>query len=308
LKRHKDIAAALQMITEEILLKIINHIYKSTKLDNLVISGGVGLNSVFNGKIISNTPFKNIWIPPDPGDGGTSIGATIYTYNTLLDNKRNYVLKNPYLGPSFSNDEIKHFLDDNNIEYSEFENEEILVKTIAKSIYENKIVGWFQEGMEWGPRALGARSILANPCNPDMKDILNNKVKHREGFRPFAPIVCRDDADKFFICDKPIPDSTDFMIHVYNVKNTYLNRIPSAVHVDKSARLQTIKKDQNLLLYNLIKEFGKLSGIPILINTSFNVRGEPIVCSPFDAYSCMMGTGIDILIIGRNIIHKEENF
>src|SRR3989338_4323849 len=162
-----------------------------------------------------------------------------------------------------------------------------------KLIYDNNVVGWFQEGMEWGPRALGARSILSNPCNLKMKEILNLKVKHREKFRPFAPVVCEDDALKYFDCDIPVPEPTDFMLMVYPIRKEWQNKIPAVTHVDGSGRLQTIRKHQNPLYYSLIKEFGKLSGIPILINTSFNIRGEPIVCTPYDAYKCMMGTGID---------------
>ncbi len=161
--------------------------------------------------------------------------------------------------------------------------------------------------MEWGPRALGCRSILANPCNQKAKDLLNSKVKHREKFRPFAPVVCEDDALTYFDCDKPIPEPTDFMLKVYPIKKKWHNKIPSVTHVDGSGRLQTIRRNQNSLYYDVIKEFGKLSGIPILINTSFNIRGEPIVCTPYDAYKCMMGTGIDCLIMDNFLIKREEN-
>ncbi|MFH0867684.1 MAG: carbamoyltransferase C-terminal domain-containing protein, partial [Candidatus Woesearchaeota archaeon] len=275
--------------------------------DNIVLAGGVALNSVYNGKILRNTGFKNIWSQPDPGDGGTSIGAAAYIYYTLLNNRRNYVFRNAYLGPKFSDNDIKFFLEKNKIKYSEFENEDDLVKTTAKLIYDNNVVGWFQLGMEWGPRALGARSILSNPCNPQMQEILNQKVKHREKFRPFAPVVCEDDALKYFDCDVPIPEPTDFMLMVYPIKKEWQNKIPSVTHVDGSGRLQTIRKHQNQLYYDLIKEFGRLSGIPILINTSFNIRGEPIVCTPYDAYKCMMGTGIDHLVIGKFLIKRADN-
>jgi carbamoyltransferase len=306
-QRHKDIAAALQLITEEALIKILNHVHIATKCNNIVLGGGVALNSVFNGKILRNTPFKNIWAQPDPGDGGTSIGAASYIYHALLGNKRGYVLKNAYLGPKFSAQEIKLFLDKNKIKHSEFNGDEDLIKTIAKLIYDNNVVGWFQLGMEWGPRALGARSILSNPCNPKMQEILNLKVKHREKFRPFAPVVCEDDALKYFECDTPIPEPTDFMLMVYPIKKEFHNKIPAVTHIDGSGRLQTIRRTQNYLYYDLIKEFGKLSGIPILINTSFNIRGEPIVCTPHDAYKCMMGTGIDYLAMDKFLIKREDN-
>lgn len=307
MQRHKDIAAALQLITEEVIIKILNHSYKSTNCKNLVISGGVGLNSVINGKILKNTPFKNIWIQPDPGDGGTSIGAAVFIYNTIFGNKRTHELDDAYLGPEFSKEEIKKFLKENNIKYYEFKGEKELIKETVKLIYSNKVVGWFHGRMEWGPRALGARSILSNPCNPEMKEILNLKVKHRERFRPYAPVVCVDDAFEYFDCDKPIPLPTDFMLMVYPIKKKYHKKIPAVTHVDGSGRLQTIRKEQNLLYYNLIKEFGKLSGTPILINTSFNIRGEPIVCTPYDAYKCMMGTGIDYLIMDKFLIKREDN-
>ena len=306
-ERHKDIAAALQMILEDVVFKILNHVHKETKQNNLVISGGVALNSVMNGKILKNTKFKKIWAQPDPGDGGTSLTVAIYAYNTILKHKRKYLLDNPYLGPNYSREDIKKFLDENNIKYNEFEDDKEMIRIVTKLISENNVVGWFQLGMEWGPRALGARSILSNPCNPEMQEILNIKVKHREKFRPFAPVVCEDAAMKYFDCDKPIPLPTDFMLMVYPIKKKWRKKIPAVTHVDGSGRLQTIRIFQNQRYYDLIKEFGKLTGVPILINTSFNIRGEPIVCSPFDAYKCMMGTGIDYLIIDKFIIKRENN-
>lgn len=306
-QRHKDIAAALQIMLEEVMTKILKYIYKVTKCSNIVLAGGVALNSVYNGKILKNTPFKRIWIQPDAGDGGTSIGAASYIYNTILNHKRKYVLKDAYLGPEFSANEIKKILGDNKINYSKFKDWRKLIKNTAKLIFENNVVGWFQGRMEWGPRALGARSILSNPLNPEMKEILNLKVKHREKFRPFAPVVCEEDALKYFDCDKPIPEAADFMLMVYPIKEQWQKKIPAVTHVDGSGRLQTIRRHQNPLYYGLIKEFGRLSGIPILINTSFNIRGEPIVCTPYDAYKCMMGTGIDYLIMDRFLIKRDDN-
>jgi carbamoyltransferase len=306
-QRHKDIAAALQIVTEEVMTKMLNHIHKVTKSDNLVLAGGVGLNSVYNGKILKNTPFKKIWIQPDSGDGGTSMGAALYAYNTILSNKRVFVLKEAYLGPEFSKQEIKTFLEENNVKYSQFKSSQDLVLKTAKLINKNNVIGWFQGRMEWGPRALGARSILSNPANKKMQEILNLKVKHREKFRPFAPVVCEDDAQKYFECDRPIPEATDYMLMVYPVRKEYQKRIPAVTHVDGSGRLQTIRRKQNPLYYDLVKESGKLSGIPILINTSFNIRGEPIVCTPEDAFRCMMGTGIDFLVIGNFLVKREEN-
>ncbi len=306
-QRHKDIAAAAQLITEEIMTKILNFVQKETKLDDIVIAGGVALNSVYNGKILRKTNFKRIWIQPNATDGGTSIGVVSYIYNSILNHKRNYSMTDAYLGPGFSNYEIKKFLDENKIKYVEFRNDKDLADSTAELIFNNNVVGWFQGRMEWGPRALGARSILSNPCNPKMQEILNLKVKHREKFRPFAPVVCEDDALRYFDCDNPIPEPTDYMLMVYPIRKEYHQKIPAVTHVDGSGRLQTIRRSQNPLYYDLIKEFGKLSGIPILINTSFNIRGEPIVCTPYDAYKCMMGTGIDCLMMGRFLIRREDN-
>ncbi len=646
--RHKDIAAALQLVTEDVMTKMLNHIHKEIRINNLVLAGGVALNSVYNGKILRNTPFKKIWIQPDPGDGGTSIGAAAYVYFTILGNRRDFELKNAYLGPEYNDEETLQFLESRKINYTKFKDSNVLIKEVAKLIYNNNVVGWFSGRMEWGPRALGARSILSNACNPQMKEILNLKVKHREcyddkteiltedgwklfnelsgkekvatlnpqgdeliyqqikkkteyeysgkmiqfknkridllvtpehriwakkitnhskgsshlrnfdfenainllgkehiqrkamdiwkgieveqfylptinkrkfshlfqnekismdlwleflgyylsegcccynkghyyilisqskkskhykeieaclhkmpckwhynnisfrtsnkqlyeylkqfgkakdkfiprellslserqlnilfdalmcgdgtyrpkqykyttvskrladdvqelglklgysiitskeilanpkhndtyyvrlnksskiswikknqtnlidykgkvycvtvpkhnilcvkrgekiifsgnSFRPFAPVVCENDALKYFDCDTPIPKPTDFMLMVYPIKKKFQSRIPAVTHVDGSGRLQTIRRKDNPLYYDLIKEFGKLSKIPILINTSFNIRGEPIVCSPADAYKCMMGTGIDYLVIGNYLVKREDN-
>ena len=306
-QRHKDIAAALQMMLEDVMIKILRHVYVVTKCDDLVMSGGVGLNSVFNGKILRSTPFKKIWMQPNASDGGTSIGAASYVYHTLMRKPRNFVQRDAYLGPGYSYEYIKHYLDDTGVKYVEFKNERELIDRTAKLLYENKVVGWFQGRMEWGPRALGNRSILANPCNPKAQELLNAKVKHREKFRPFAPVVCEDDALKYFDCDNPIPEPTDYMLMVYPIFDKWHKTIPSVTHVDGSGRLQTINRTQNTLYYDLIKTFGKLSGVPILINTSYNIRGEPIVCTPYDAYKCMMGTGIDCLVIGTFLIRRKDN-
>lgn len=648
-QKHKDIAASLQKFTEEVLFKMLNHLYKETGCKNLCMAGGVALNSVANGKIMKNTPFEDIYIIPAAGDGGTSVGAAAYIYHSLLGYKRNYVMSNAYFGPEFSSEEIKEYLDKNKIKYSVFENERELIKKTAEMVYKNNVVGWFQKRMEFGPRALGGRSILANPCNPKMQDILNLKVKHREcydektqiltkegwklfkelkgneevatlnpktneleyqrierkteykyndrmihfknkridlvvtpnhniwtkilknhnkghsykqkfefekainllgkeniqikaisrwkgkeekyfilpkikkskydprkqinkipmnlwleflgyylsegsftyhgghygvyvsqrkkskhyerikkcleklkfckwnynnmsfrtfdkqfyeylkqfgkakdkfipgellqlserqlkilfnalmcgdgtyrpkqykyttvskkladnvqeigiklgysvttskeelnnprhndtyyvrlnkgskiswikknqsslvdykgkvycvavakyhllcvkrnekivfsgnSFRPFAPVVCVEDAKDYFECNKTIPIPTDFMLMVYPIKKDKQKLIPAVTHVDGSGRLQTIRAEQNPLYYGIIKEFGKLSKVPILVNTSFNIRGEPIVCTPENAYRCMMGTGIDCLVMDKFLIKREDN-
>jgi carbamoyltransferase len=306
-QRHKDIAAAVQLITEDVITKILCHVHKETKLSSVVLAGGVALNSVYNGKIIRTTPFKHVWIQPNASDGGTSIGVASYIYHTLLGHKRNYVQDNAYLGPSFPEHTLKPFLDSSGIRYTTFSSDKELLDQTAALLHNNNVIGWFHLGMEWGPRALGARSILANPMNPKAKELLNEKVKHREKFRPFAPVVCADDAEKYFSVDHPLPEPTDYMLMVYPIFQKWHHKIPSVTHADGSGRLQTVHRHQNPLYYDLIKRFGKISGIPILINTSFNIRGEPIVCSPQDAYRCMMGTGIDYLVLGRFLIKRDDN-
>jgi carbamoyltransferase len=306
-QRHKDIAAANQMISEDIALHILNNLQKETKSKNICIAGGCALNSVLNGKILSNTKFENIYMQPAAGDGGTSIGAAYYAYNSVLGHKRNYIQKTAYWGPEFTNAQIELFLKRKGAKFSKFKNKKDKIETTAKILNDSNVIGWFQGRMEWGPRALGSRSILANPCNPDMQNIVNLKVKHREKFRPFAPVVCEDDANKYFNCDTPIPKPTDFMLMVYPVRKQYHKKIPSVTHVDGSGRLQTIRHEDNPDYYDVIKAFGKLSKIPILINTSFNIRGEPIVMTPEHAYRCMMGTGIDYLVIGDYLIKRADN-
>jgi carbamoyltransferase len=297
----------VQLVYEEAMTAILRHVHKQTGCDDLVIAGGCALNSVYNGKILANTPFKRLWIHPDGGDGGTSIGAAAYAYHSILHKPRKHLFTSAYLGPSYTASEIATFLRKNKIKHRVCKNDKELVATTAKLLAEDNVIGWFQDRMEWGPRALGARSILSNPCNPMMQEILNVKVKHREKFRPFAPVVCVEDAPRYFVCDEPIPEPTDYMLMVYPVRKEYRKTIPAVTHVDGSGRLQTVRRFQNPRYYDVIKAFGEHTGTPILINTSFNIRGEPIVCSPKDAYKCMMGTGIDYLVMDRYIIRREDN-
>lgn len=305
--RFENVAASLQKITEEIILKMLNHLHEKTKISNLCMAGGVALNSVANGKILKNTPFKDIYIQPASSDAGTAVGAACYVYNSILGNARNYVMSSADLGPSYSTEQIKKFLEENNIVHKEFKDDNELIKVTAYLIKKGYIISWFQGRMEWGPRALGNRSILSDATNPKMRDILNLKVKHREPFRPFAPVVTVEDTKKYFECDNPVPMPADFMLVVYPIKKEKQKIIPAVTHVDGSGRLQTIRREQNQRYYDLIREFEKISSVPILINTSFNIRGEPIVCTPKDAYRCMMGTGIDYLIIDKFIVAREDN-
>ncbi len=302
--RHQDIAAALQLITEEVVFKILSDLYENYQCENVVLAGGVALNSVLNGKILSQTKFKNIWIQPNASDGGTSLGAALFVYYQVLDNKDRQPMTSAYLGPEYPDLEIKKFLDQNQIKYHEFADKKELVQKTAQLIFGNKVVGWFQGQEEWGPRALGARSILANPLNVEMKDILNLKVKHRESFRPFAPAICCENVKEYFELDEALFDLAEYMLVVCPIKKEWQARIPAVCHVDGTARLQIVRKENNQLYYNLIKEFGRISGVPILVNTSFNVNREPIVSSPKDAYLCFLNTEIDYLVLGNFLIKK----
>jgi len=302
-QQHKDMAASVQKITEEAIFKMLNHVYKETKLKNLCMAGGVALNTVANGKIPKETPFENIYIQPAASDAGGCVGVASYIYHTILGKKRDYVMDSLYLGPRYSTDYVRDFLKKKKIQHTEFKDDTELITKTAQLIAEDNVIGWFQGRMEWGPRALGSRSILSNATNPEMQAILNLKVKHREKFRPFAPVVTLEDSNTYFENDRPVP----FMLFVFPVKEDKRSMIPSVVHVDGSGRLQTITKEQNARYYGVIKEFEKLKGVPILVNTSFNIRGEPIVCKPEEAYRCMMGTGIDYLVMGRFLIARKNN-
>lgn len=299
---HMDLAASLQKLTEETMLKIAKHVKRETGQKNLCMAGGVALNVVANKLILEQAGFERIFVQPASSDAGGALGVAMYIYNSILDNPRTFVMTNAYLGPGFSTDEIRRFLEKEKIPFREYETDEKLLQRTAELIYANNIIGWFQGRMEYGPRALGSRSILANPTNPEMKDILNNRVKHREDFRPFAPVTVEEEAEDYFNIRQPDP----FMVMLCDVKKGKEKLIPSVTHVDGTARLQTTTEADNKRYYNLIKTFKKLSGVPVLINTSFNVRGEPIVCTPRDAYRCFAGTGIDYLVMDRFIIAKSE--
>ena len=300
---HYDIAASAQLVLEDILLKMVNHVHKKTGMPNLCFGGGVALNGVANYRILKEGPFQNLHIPPSPGDGGSAVGCAQYLYYCHDKNKRmmednvERIKNNIFVGPSHSNDEIKSFLDINKIDYKFLETNSLL-QTVAKLIVEGNVVGWYQGKMEWGPRALGNRSIIADPRNAKMKDILNEKIKHRESFRPFAPCILEEYTSEYFDVDVSSP----YMLLVAPVKKP--EKIPAVTHVDGTARLQTVSKDINLLFYNLITEFYKITGVPVLINTSMNVRGEPIVDTPEQAYNMIVKTDMDYIVMGDYIIKK----
>ena len=304
-QRHKDIAATLQKITEDIYFKMANHLYSLTKSENLCIAGGVALNSVANGKLYDETPFKNIFVQPASGDSGGAMGAALFVWHQIHNNKRkrDSELQHAYLGPNFSENEIQNFLRTKKISYKKFPRKELL-KTVAKLISQDKIVGWFQGRMEWGPRALGNRSILASPINPKMRDIVNDKIKHREDFRPFAGTVLQEDVHKYFEVPEKNHESP-FMLFVFKVKPEAHKSIPAIIHVDGTCRVQTVSRQQNELYYDLIKEFKKLTGTSVVLNTSFNLAGESIVCTPKEAYEDFVKTPMDYLVLGNYLISKQ---
>ena len=321
---HMDIAASIQAVTEEIVIRLTKNIANEYKIKNLCLAGGVALNCVANGKILRDKIFENLWIQPAAGDAGGSLGAALaYWFHELKKPRVKFYdqMKGAYLGPKFSDDYIEKSLKKLKGKYSKKTSDEISLM-VAKELSNSKIVGWFQGRMEFGPRALGGRSIIADPRSEKMQRELNLKIKFRESFRPFAPSVLREELSNWFElnCDSPYmllvsdikknkqiamskEDSKLFGIDKLNIKRS---SIPAITHVDYSARIQTVHKETNIKYYNLLKEFNRITGCPILVNTSFNVRGEPIVCSIEDAFNCFMGTNLDILVIENFILFKKD--
>ena len=301
---HFDIGASAQKVLEDILLKMVEHVYEKTKSKNLCLGGGVALNGVANYRILKESSFQNIHIPPSPGDAGSAVGAAQYLYYSyhkqdrkVIDDTTKRVIENVYVGPSYSSNDIKKFLDGKNVKYEIFDDEQ-LVKNCAKLIAEGNVVGWYQGKMEWGPRALGNRSILADPRKKEMKDILNEKIKHRESFRPFAPSILEEFTSEYFDMNIPSP----YMLMVSPIKKP--EKIPAVTHVDGTGRLQTVSKNSNPLYYKLINEFYNLTGIPVVINTSMNVKGEPIVNTPEQAYNMLSKTDMDCVFLKNFLVKK----
>ena len=321
---HMDIAASIQAVTEEIVLKISQSIASEYKIKNLCLAGGVALNCVANGKILKNKIFDNIWIQPAAGDAGGSLGAALAYWHKELGQPRDIFkdqMKGSYLGPSFNEEEIETELKLLKANYKKI-NSENLIEIIANELSKEKTIGWFQGKMEFGPRALGGRSIIADPRSEKMQKELNLKVKFRESFRPFAPSILIEDVSDWFDLKNESPymllvadvkkelqiqmskeDQTLFGIDKLNIKRS---SIPAVTHVDYSARIQTVHKETNPRYHNLLKKFKEITGCPVLVNTSFNVRGEPIVCSIKDAFNCFMGTNLDILVCENFILYKND--
>ena len=327
---YMDVAASIQLVLEEIILKICKHIKAEYKISNLCLAGGVALNCVINGKIEKEKVFENVWIQPAAGDAGGALGSALYLWNSLTFNEDSKIqkqnidtMKGSYLGPSYSNDEVKVMLDRMNATYQYME-EENLMDFVAKQISEQKIFGWFQGKMEFGPRALGNRSIIADPTSSLMQKNLNLKIKFRESFRPFAPAILEEEVQNWFKlnCKSPymlmvseiladkrikpsIPEENLNGIEKLNVKRSI---VPAITHVDYSARIQTVNKKDNNLFYKLIKKFYEIKNVPILVNTSFNVKDEPIVNTIEDAYRCFLITDLDFLVCGNYVLDKKKQY
>ena len=329
-QREMDLARSVQEVTEEAMLRMARHVHKETGERNLCLAGGVALNCVANGRLLREGPFDHLWIQPAAGDAGGALGAALSAWYQYLDKPRDVSrvcrgrmdgMKASYLGPEFSATEIAGFLDSQGAKYRRVPTDE-MVRWSAKQLAAEKVVGWFQGRMEFGPRALGARSILGDPRSQKMQSMMNLKIKYRESFRPFAPSVLREAVSDFFEMDVDSP----YMLLVAPVQpeirrrmsadqdrlfgidklNVPRSTIPAVTHVDYSARVQTVHRDENGAYYDLIAEFGKLTGCPVVVNTSFNVRGEPIVCTPEDAYKCFMRTEMDVLVLGDFVLEKQD--
>lgn len=325
-QHYMDVARSLQEVTEDIVLGMAQHVKKETGKNYLTLAGGVALNCVANGKLLRSGMFDDIWIQPAAGDAGGAIGSAFAVWHDYLKNERtsdnkNDKMKGSYFGPSFSDEEIKKYLDKNKISYKKLDSDSI-AKEVARIISKGDVVGRFEGRMEFGPRALGSRSILGDSRLPETQKKMNLKIKFRESFRPFAPTVLEEDVSEYFDLDRPSP----YMLLVADVEKSKLKKltnndskagglqklhvnrseIPAVTHVDNSARVQTVNKDTNLAYHSIISEFKKISGCSVVVNTSFNVRGEPIVCTPEDAYACFMRTNMDYLAIGNFLLDKKN--
>ncbi len=300
-QHHMDLAASLQKVHEEAVLHLTDYLHRVSGEENICLTGGVAYNSVANGRIESESKFKNVYTPPCVGDSGAAIGAGLYIYHHLLDRPRKTVLDNAYFGTSYNDDEILAFLKTCKVR---FRKEENIAKTTAKLLSEGNIMGWFQGKMEFGPRALGGRSILADPRRAEMKDLVNKYVKRREEFRPFAPSVLEEEVYNFF----DAPCLSPFMTSVCNVHKDKRELIPAVTHFDGTARIQSVSKKTNPIYWDMINEFKTLTDIPVVLNTSFNVRDEPVVCSPLDAVACFYSSGMDYLAIGSYLVAKDKDF
>jgi carbamoyltransferase len=297
-QRDMDLAFAVQQRFEDAFFHLLNQLHTQVPLEDLAMAGGCALNSVANGKLFDRTPFRRTYIQPAAGDEGLAIGAALHTYHSVLKQPRRHQLKNSYLGPEFSESHIQSALQSAGLQYRKLDRAALL-DTVAEQIAQGNVIGWFQGRMEWGPRALGNRSIVAHPGLPNMKDVLNARIKHREWFRPFAPSIMADHQHEYFENDHPSP----FMLHVYKIRPEKRKELTAVNHVDDTGRLQTVTREENPMYYDLIAAFHRKTGIPVILNTSFN-ENEPIVCTPEEAIDCFRRTRMDVLAIGPFLVVK----
>jgi carbamoyltransferase len=303
---YADIAASIQKVTEETLLMMANAAYKETGLKRLCLAGGVALNSVANGRILKETPFEEIYVQPAAGDGGGAIGAALFAYHSVLGKPRKFVMDHAYWGEEHSAGDIEKFLRNAGIRYQRFENEETLLDRTVDQLQDGKVIGWSQGRFEWGPRALGNRSIIADPRRADMKDIVNTKIKFREPYRPFAPSVLVEKTEEFFkLCGAAKQYPARFMLYVVDVREDKRDIVPAITHVDGTGRLQTVDEQSAPRYYRLIERFGEATGVPIILNTSFNLRGEPIVNTPREAFTTFSRSEMDVLVLDNYLIEKD---
>lgn len=305
---YADIAASVQKVTEDVLLKIAKSLYERTGKKNLVMAGGVALNSVANYRLLTETPFENLYIQPAAGDDGGALGAALWAHHILFKQPRKFVMRSAYWGKEYSPDEIKTFLDSKSIAYKSFKNDDDLLEECAQMIANGRVISLYQGRFEWGPRALGNRSIMADPRRDEMKEVVNVKIKFREPFRPFAPVVLEEAAQDYF--DFPATKELyppRFMLMVTPVKPEKQAEIPATTHVDGSGRLQTVSRDENYRYHEIVRRFGEKTGTPVTMNTSFNLRGEPMVTTPENAWNTFSASGIDALAIGPYLVVKPSS-
>jgi carbamoyltransferase len=301
-----DIAASIQVVTEQVLLKMIQHLHKTTGMKNLCLAGGVALNSVANYKLLREGPFDDIYVHPAPGDDGGCVGAAYWAYNHVLNQPRGPALKSPYLGSEYSDEQVQAFLDKYEIPYERIADDAEFYDFAAKKLVDGAVCGWFRGRFEWGPRALGARSIIADPRKPEMKEKLNATIKFREAFRPFAPSVTVEAANEFFdIPDAAVHYPARFMLYVAPVRPERRKDLPAITHEDGSGRLQTVFADVSPAYHALIKRFGELTGVPVIMNTSFNLKGEPIVEDPSHAFNTFSLSGMDYLFLNNFVVRAD---
>ncbi len=307
-QRFADIAASIQLVTEEIMLKMAHTAYRKTGSDRLVMAGGVALNSVGNGRIMRETPFKEVWIQPAAGDSGGALGAALYAYHVILGQPRRFVQEHNYWGAEYTEAQMRQAIEARGFPYKRFDDMEQLLDRAVDAILQGKVIGWFQGRFEWGPRALGSRSILADPRREEMKEIVNTKIKFREPFRPFAPVILEERAAEYFTTpslDRQYPPR--FMLMVSPFREDKRDKVQAVCHVGGTGRMQTVRREWNPAYYRIVEKFGEATGIPVLLNTSYNLRGEPIVNTPQEALNTFANSDLDHLVMGPFLVSKPDH-